>query len=382
MSKSKLRGAVGYTCYTRPSLQCTSLSCLKPGKVSNEQGSYVPVGYKQPQPRAATAPLGATRTTTVNMSVELGDEEQYMNLDRPNPDHDCRAAAREHGLPRPQDVSHWRSTHRNDLQGDYGPKSPQAVDPHTRRAELSPIAGEESQSETPCKGVKELVQNIGQKKGLGSHIQLLVKRPWTHHMGSRPRLGSRQGRMEMRGCHKGEVSGTSQGTQAQIPGYGGFMPASEINTLATTQADGLVTRPDSKDSLFASFRKVLPGYRGFQPASVHNCRSFETADGTTYGAGNASMTQYCKDSGGLSRPQAAGESLIIKEMFTAPLVGRPSDNGLANAQLFYRDTRPYEGLPRVHYPNARHQVGMRFPANSVSSMKDSGANMTRGIKCA
>ena len=37
MSKSKLRGAVGYTCYTRPSLQCTSLSSLKPGKVSNEQ---------------------------------------------------------------------------------------------------------------------------------------------------------------------------------------------------------------------------------------------------------------------------------------------------------------------------------------------------------
>ena len=185
--------------------------------------------------------------------------------------------------------------------------------------------------------------------------------------------------MAQRGCHKGEVAGTSQGTEGQIPGYAGFMPASDVNSHAKVQADGSGTRPDMKDSLFASFRKVLPGYRGFQPASVHNSRTFETADGTTYGAGNASMGRYCT---GLSRPAAASESLIIKEMFTAPLDGRPSDNGLTNAQLFYQEIRPYEGLPRVHYPNARHQVGMRFPANSVSSMKDSGVNMLKGIKCA
>jgi len=160
------------------------------------------------------------------------------------------------------------------------------------------------------------------------------------------------------------------------------MPSSEVNALAKTQADGINTRADSKDSLFASFRKVLPGYRGFQPASVHNSRSFKAADRTTYGAGNAAMSQCCKASGGLSRPQCAGESLIIKEMFTAPLDGRPSDNGLTNAQLFYQEIRPFEGLPRVHYPNARHQIGMKFPANSVSSMKDSGVNLVKSVKCA
>jgi len=379
MSKSKLRGAVGYTCYTRPSLQCTSLSSLKPGKVSNEQGSYLPVGFSRTLPRASTAPAGAKRTTTKHMSSELIDEEQYMNPDRPNPDHDGRAAASSHGLPRLQDASHWKSTHIDDFQGEYGPSSPQAADPHTRRAELSPVPGGETLQDEPEKSVLDLINKKDDKKAPGSHIQLLVKRPWTHHVGMRPRQGSRQGRMAQRGCHKGEVAGTSQGTEGQIPGYAGFMPASDVNSHAKVQADGSGTRPDMKDSLFASFRKVLPGYRGFQPASVHNSRTFETADGTTYGAGNASMGRYCT---GLSRPAAASESLIIKEMFTAPLDGRPSDNGLTNAQLFYQEIRPYEGLPRVHYPNARHQVGCRFPANSVSSMKDSGANMLKGIKCA
>merc|ERR1712166_1161753 len=222
----------------------------------------------------------------------------------------------------------------DDFQGEYGPSSPQAADPHTRRAELSPVPGGETLQDEPEKSVLDLINKKDDKKAPGSHIQLLVKRPWTHHVGMRPRQGSRQGRMAQRGCHKGEVAGTSQGTEGQIPGYAGFMPASDVNSHAKVQADGSGTRPDMKDSLFASFRKVLPGYRGFQPA-------------------------------------AASESLIIKEMFTAPLDGRPSDNGLTNAQLFYQEIRPYEGLPRVHYPNARHQVGCRFPANSVSSMKDS-----------
>merc|ERR1712166_1169020 len=147
----------------------------------------------------------------------MGDEEQYMNPDRPNPDHDGRAAASSHGLPRLQDASHWKSTHIDDFQGEYGPSSPQAADPHTRRAELSPVPGGETLQDEPEKSVLDLINKKDDKKAPGSHIQLLVKRPWTHHVGMRPRQGSRQGRMAQRGCHKGEVAGTSQGTEGKIP---------------------------------------------------------------------------------------------------------------------------------------------------------------------
>lgn len=72
--------------------------------------------------------------------------------------------------------------------------------------------------------------------------------------------------------------------------------------------------------------------------------------------------------------QAGGESLILKEMFQAPLEGRPSDNGVANAQLYYQSTRPYEGLPRIHYPSKTHMVGCKFASTSVATMADSGVN--------
>ena len=95
-----------------------------------------------------------------------------MNLVlQPNPDHDGRAAASSHGLPRLQDASHWKSTHIDDFQGvsrrfrirlpltgcspvqEYGPSSPQAADPHTRRAELSPVPGGETLQDEPEKSV-------------------------------------------------------------------------------------------------------------------------------------------------------------------------------------------------------------------------------------
>merc|ERR1711988_510590 len=84
MSKSKLRGVVGYTCYTRPSLQCTYLSSLKPGKSANDEGSFLPAAYRGKYDRAATAPAGATRTIHRIMSTEL-KQETYEDIERPNP---------------------------------------------------------------------------------------------------------------------------------------------------------------------------------------------------------------------------------------------------------------------------------------------------------
>lgn len=133
-----------------------------------------------------------------------------------------------------------------------------------------------------------IVQQVA-RRSAGDQLQLLVRRPQTHHMGMRPRPGSRQGNMSLRGTHKGEVEGTSQGTVGQIPGYTGFIPKAATNAHANYQANASSTRADMKDTLFASYRRVLPGYVGFQPQSVHNDRSFATADGTTYGAGKAML---------------------------------------------------------------------------------------------
>lgn len=116
---------------------------------------------------------------------------------------------------------------------------------------------------------------------------------------------------------------------------------------------------------------MVPGYTGFQPDSVHNVRTFDVQLVTTYGAQNHSMVESGYD---LKRPEAGGESLILKEMFQAPLEGRPSDNGLTNAQTYYQIMRPYEGLPRIHYPSRTHMVGCKFASTNVASMGDSGVN--------
>eukprot|EP00657_Telonema_sp_P-1_P010338 TRINITY_DN4722_c0_g1_i1.p1 TRINITY_DN4722_c0_g1~~TRINITY_DN4722_c0_g1_i1.p1 ORF type:complete len:372 (-),score=31.83 TRINITY_DN4722_c0_g1_i1:157-1272(-) len=366
MSKSKLRGAVGYTCYTRPSLQCTSLSTLKPGKVANEQGSYLPVNYNRKLIRATTAPTGTNRTIQNNMSTDT-TSDVFLNVVRPNPERDARQLTKDSGISiKEQGTAHWKSTHLDSFTELFAPNQTKQV----VRSPMSVVAS--PCDDAPRKGDERGVLEAAKAQASGGSIQLLVKRPQTHHVGMRPRNGSREGNIGLRGKHKGDVTGTSQCTLGQIPGYTGFIPVSQANQHAKGHADAETSRCDMKDTLFASYRRVLPGYVGFQPKSVHNNRSFLAQPGTTYGAGNVSMQRYCT---GLPRPEAGGESLIMKTMFTAPLDGRPSDNGLTNAQTFYQNIRPLEGLPRVHYPSQRHQVGCRFGSSSIASMKDSGANL-------
>merc|ERR1711968_192234 len=103
MSKSKLRGIVGYTCYTRPSLQCTYLSSLKPGKIANEEGSFLPKAFRGRYERASTAPAGKTRTIHNLMATEL-KEDSYTHIERPNPCYDVQPNEETQAL-----TSHWKS---------------------------------------------------------------------------------------------------------------------------------------------------------------------------------------------------------------------------------------------------------------------------------
>jgi len=369
MSKSKLRGVVGYTCYTRPSLQCTYLSSLKPGKSANDEGSFLPVAYRGRYDRASTAPAGKTRTINQNMSTELG-EPSYQNLERPNPnnvDFEKILTQTQDGQEGESQSAHWRSIAAQSFAGDDGP----AAEPTSWERDDMP------QVTKPAEAEPERDPNVLEMARQHAH-KLSNARPGTQKFNSRmrpltqaaSRPESREGQALLRGKHRGGVAGTSQASK-QIPGYGGFLPVSEVNDHALMHGFGNDSRASLKETLFDSYRKVLPGYTGFQPASVHNVRTFDVPLVTTHGATNHSMLELGSK---LKRPEAGGESLILKEMFQAPLEGRPSDNGVANAQLYYCQVRPYEGLPRIHYPSKTHMVGCKFASTSVTSLGESGVN--------
>jgi len=381
MSKSKLRGVVG-TCYTRPSLQCTYLSSLKPGKTANEEGSFLPGAFRGRYERASTAPAGKTRTIHNLMSTEI-TEKSYEDIERPNPLAAERAAAAEEGGEKSRPMtSHWRSIASQSFQNlGGGPAEPCSRERDDRPQVTKPPEPETAKDPN----VLELARGHANKMSK-------PQRPKTSHepvCGLRPpsvqatRPESREGQVVMRGRHRGGVAGTSQASK-QIPGYGGFIPEAQINDHAVGHGFGQHTRASLKETLFDCYRKVLPGYTGFQPASVHNVRTFDVPLVTTHGSQNHSMLELRRK---LKRPEAGGESLILKEMFQAPLEGRPSDNGLTNAQTYYTCVRPYEGLPRVHYPSKTHMVGCRFASTSVAAMEESGVNSPlkfqgRGLKAA
>lgn len=368
MSKSKLRGVVGYTCYTRPSLQCTYLSALKPGKSANAEGSFLPAAFRGRYDRASTAPAGKTRTVHNLMSSTL-TEDSYKNIERPNPLEAERALAAETAQEnsRPQ-TSHWSSIAADSFKGVGGsPAEPTTWD----RADMPQVKAPPETEPERDPNVMEMARGHALKISRPSP----PKTNTTTICGLRQtapeiRPESREGQTMMRGRHRGGVAGTSQASM-QIPGYGGFIPQAQTNEHAQSHGFAQHTRASLKESLFDCYRKVLPGYTGFQPASVHNVRTFDVPLVTTHGAQNHSMLELRKS---LKRPEAGGESLILKEMFQAPLEGRPSDDGLTNAQTYYTCVRPYEGLPRVHYPSKTHMVGCRFASTSVANMEDSGVN--------
>merc|ERR1711988_283482 len=364
MSKSKLRGIVGYTCYTRPSLQCTYLSSLKPGKTANEEGSFLPTAFRGRYERASTAPVGKTRTIHNLMASQL-KEDSYTDIERPNPVYDeANTALKENtqGL-----TAHWKSVNKESFTGSEGP--PGQLSP-TQRDDMPQVKPPEEQEPEREVNVMELARNHAQKAGSSARPRTMHNNRMRPKADIGPRPESREGQSLLRGGHRGGAMGTSQASR-QIPGYSGFIPKSDINEHALSHGFGKDTRASLKETLFDCYRKVLPGYTGFQPASVHNVRTFDVPLVTTHGSQNHSMLELGRP---LKRPEAGGESLILKEMFQAPLDGRPSDNGLTNAQTYYTCVRPYEGLPRVHYPSKTHMVGCKFASTNVACMADSGVN--------
>jgi len=305
------------------------------------------------------------------MSSEL-DKDSYTHLERPNPNEaEWEKAAQDRLEARPM-TSHWRSVAKESFKGAEGsPAEPTSWD----RTDMPQVTKPASPEKAKDPNVLELARGHATKGSQPTRPRKNSNLVCGMRLGEQAiRPESREGKVLQRGRHRGGVLGTSQASR-QLPGYGGFIPESQVNEHALSHGFGKDTRGSLKETLFECYRKVVPGYTGFQPASVHNVRTFDVPLATTHGSQNHSMLELQRE---LKRPEAGGESLILKEMFQAPLDGRPSDNGITNAQTYYANVRPYEGLPRVHYPSKTHMVGCKFGgqigSTSVANMEESGVN--------
>jgi len=100
MSKAQLSGAVGYTGFIRPSLQCTQQCSLKPGRHAQEAGSYWPKPLD----------LGA-KTTNLRAGPETSNTAMSAQMSPETYNNHCRQDRAEHNLAaRTTPVaSHWKS---------------------------------------------------------------------------------------------------------------------------------------------------------------------------------------------------------------------------------------------------------------------------------
>ena len=100
MSKAQLSGAVGYTGFIRPSLQCTQQCSLKPGRHAQEAGSYWPKPLD----------LGA-KTTNLRAGPETSNTAMSAQMSPETYNNHCRQDRAEHNLAARTTplCSHWKS---------------------------------------------------------------------------------------------------------------------------------------------------------------------------------------------------------------------------------------------------------------------------------
>jgi len=99
MSKAQLSGAVGYTGFIRPSLQCTQQCSLKPGRHAQEAGSYWPKPLD----------LGA-KTTNLRAGPETSNTAMSAQMSPETYNNHCRQDRAEHNLAARTTplCSHWK----------------------------------------------------------------------------------------------------------------------------------------------------------------------------------------------------------------------------------------------------------------------------------
>jgi len=356
MSKAQLSGAVGYTGYIRPSLQCTQQSSLKPGRHCPEGGSYWPTTQKQP-------PILSLKTNPATLTADMSNlmsPDTYSNHERQ--DRPAEAASLTSAR-----CSHWKSIGAEAFRLRTPPARTQTLANERLFQNVMPSTnyGSTYPKLTSTAQLKTMVSPSGMNRS-----------PRRRH--KELREGSREYLMSLQDAGSREqVDGTSKVTKAP-PGYMGHVPHVLTNSpTAVHHGTRQIPRGSQRckaDTLFDSFNERPIGYLGYAPTTVFNRRTWSPPSRTTNGALDSAMIGMGHK---LQQPAAGGESAILKEFFAGPLAGRPSDNGQFEAQVFYARVRPFEGAPRGHFPSKCHPAGRLFASPSVT-MKNWG-NTERGI---
>ena len=161
--------------------------------------------------------------------------------------------------------------------------------------------------------------------------------------------------------------GTTKGT-SKIPGYSGFIPATDNNRKAVHQAMGSETRPNAKNemllfSLDQFSRDSIPHYRGFRPQDGGNIKphqppSKETTQGLANFEASQAVANGCNFNDG-PRDNFRSSDKGIMSFFSQGST-YVSENGTAYAERYYHTLRPKEGLPRIYYPSKTTLSGYKF----------------------
>mmetsp|Transcript_73488 Transcript_73488/g.119272 ORF Transcript_73488/g.119272 Transcript_73488/m.119272 type:complete len:434 (+) Transcript_73488:93-1394(+) len=152
---------------------------------------------------------------------------------------------------------------------------------------------------------------------------------------------------------------------ARVPGYTGFLPESGANAHATMQATDHTATDQKNCRLFTLHQQKLhiPGTSIFQARDAANL-----IDGPKGRVGTATHfnNAYVSDPANLvslahKRTQEKYYGSVNgTASFFLPGTMSISENGVKNAEAFYRLMRPYEGLPRVFQPSLTAESGYKF----------------------
>jgi hypothetical protein len=370
MSKAQLSGAVGYTGFIRPSLQCTQQCSLKPGRHAQEAGSYWPkpldLGNKTTNLRAGP------ETSNTAMSAQMSPET-YNNHRRQDRDFHDRA------LRTSPLCSHWKSIGAEAFRLHTPPNGLKlAPPPHTAQSPVMPNPQAQQGKRPPQ------ITTTAQIKSMyidNAPPELLSPSGSPRRRKNKMREGSREFLVSKQdNISRDAVDGTTKVAKCP-PGYMGHVPRVLTNSKRAveqgTRPIPRVSQRCKEDTLFDSFNERPIGYLGYSPTTVFNRRTWSPPLGTTNGATDRAVQDLNYK---LERPQAASYSSTLHEMFAGPLEGRPSASGEHSAQVFYREVRPFEGVPRGHQASRTHPAGHKFSVPVVTS-KNWGNTSRPGNLC-
>lgn len=150
-----------------------------------------------------------------------------------------------------------------------------------------------------------------------------------------------------------------------VPGYSGFVPSSSTNKRALEHGSGMHTHENHKSSMLLGtldqyHRGALPGYQGHRPQAPRNAGR-EQAEPL-----GATMTSKSLIEGQSKEPPKMIESFNLQgkrgcqAFFSSPADMTESEEGKAQSERYYAETRPFEGTLSVAVPSKTTASGRPF----------------------